>query len=326
MRLPLMSETGEVKEVLLDQHIVSAVLLRRWTLRGALLVYDLRYDYLRLRSPRAEGYITGFTRVGTSGFEAKWAAIEQRMPAVFAAVDDGVVFDHPEFVAHLKDFMALHFSRSRTMREVYRRSLEHAMANLIEEGNDLRDPRRLEELFFLRYGLHAAGPGARLAAYEAALKEIGSQLEEGGAFFGERLDAHFGRIREELDRWKLQIGRATEDAEFLISDDPVQTVDSETGRVGVLSGVTIDQADALLLPLGPRHVVSASNKDEYLPIHQAGIRILNSAQLVGAHEKVFMRPESGVEAMVKVWRAEQVDAILGGKARPKEPPQTQDGS
>ena len=68
-----------------DQHVVSKVLLKRWTESGVLLVYDLRYDSTRLRSPGAEGYITGFMSVGATVLEAKWSAIEQRMPPVFAS-------------------------------------------------------------------------------------------------------------------------------------------------------------------------------------------------------------------------------------------------
>ena len=276
------------------------------------MVYNLRYDSVKLRSPRAEGYITGFTRVGAPTFEAKWGAIEQRMPPVFVAVDQGVLFDTPQLVDKLKDFMALHFARSRTMLEVHRRATNSAIEKLITEGDDLRNPARLDELFRLRYGLHPAGPDARLLAYEDALEDIRSQVAEGGAFFGERIDENFERIRENLDGWGVQVGVAAEGAEFAISDAPVQTVDSQTGRVGVLSGVPLSMADALLLPIGPGHIISASNKDEYFAVHERGVAKLNSAQFVAAHEKVFARPGSGLEASARVWRREQL-ALLAAK-------------
>lgn len=299
---------------LLDQHVVSAVLLRRWTENRRLLVYDMRYDSVRLRSPRAEGYITGLIRVGAAEFEAKWAAIEQRIPPVFSAVDNGVIFDNATLVGHLKDFIALHFSRSRTMREVHRRSMERAIEKLIQDGDDLRHPDRLDELFLLRYGLHSAGPEGRMAAYEAALREVRSQIEEGSGFFGERIDANFERIREDVNRWGIQIGVAADGAEFVISDDPVQTIDSATGRVGVLSGVPVSQADALVLPLGPRHIISASKTDEYFSVPKHGVTKLNSAQFVAAHEKVFCRPGSGLEASAREWRLQQI-ALIDADAR-----------
>ncbi len=175
---------GMQHEEIIDQHVVSAVLLRRWAVGGFVLMYDLRHDFAKPRSPRAEGYITGFTRVGARDFEARWGAIEDRMPSVFEALDGRSLFAEPEALGRLKDFVALHFARSRTMREVYRRSIDHAMKKLKNDG-DLRRPERLDELFFLRFGLHPAGPGAREAAYEAAVDHIHSTLREGGEFFGE---------------------------------------------------------------------------------------------------------------------------------------------
>jgi len=299
------AQSGDLPGELLDQHVVSAVLLRRWTVDSQLLVYDLRYDRARLRSPRAEGYIRGFTRVGATEFEARWGAIERGMPPVFRALDGGNLFDDPPSVARLKDFFALHFARSRTLQEVHRRSNDHALSSL-QQDEDLRNPARLDELFLARFGLHPAGPGARMAAYEAALDQIAARTDVGSAFFGERVDENFERVRAELDGWGLQIGVARGGAEFVISDDPVQTVQSASGRVGVLAGVTLADADALILPLGPGHIMSASRHDEYIDVHSAGVAKLNSAQFSVAQEKVFLRPGSGLEEAVRGWRAQQL--------------------
>lgn len=71
----------------------------------------------------------------------------------------------------------------------------------------------------------------------------------------------------------------------------------------------MSQADALVLPLGPRHIISASKTDEYFSVPKAGVTKLNSAQFVAAHEKVFCRPGSGLEASARAWRLQQIAFI-----------------
>src|SRR5690349_14447697 len=104
---------------LLDQHVVSAVLLKRWAVQGQLTAFNLRLNTKRSRSPRSEGFITGLLRSDADIFEAKWKQIEDPMPEVFAAVDRGEALDQALTIERLKDFLALHFCRGRTFFEVF---------------------------------------------------------------------------------------------------------------------------------------------------------------------------------------------------------------
>lgn len=213
------------------------------------------------------------------------------MPDAFASLDAGDLFDDTDTVAQLKDFFALHFARSLTAFDVFDASRVRSLEELTRD-RDLRYRRRFDRLFEELTGIVPAGPGARLYALEEMLRRIAAKIGRGSEFFSERIAATFTRVREELDGCGLQIGVA-ESGSFIIGDDPVQTIDSESGRVGILSGVTLEQADVVLMPLGPRHVVSAAKEDGWLPIQPTGVRRLNRVQVLAARRKVYLVPGDG---------------------------------
>jgi hypothetical protein len=286
----------------LKQHVVSATLLRRWADGGTLVAYYLATGKQRRRSPKAEGFIRGLVRDGADAVEARWSRIEQHAPAVFSALDDGTLVGDPVATGHLKDLFALHFARSRTMIDVYLRSTAGTAERMLSDPDSVtQNGAVLDEYFRERTGLEPAGPAARLWALEAIEADVTSQFAPGSEFFVERLVSNYERIRGDLDGWGVQIG-ITDSAEFLIGDDPVQTVDSTTGRVGVLSGVTIPEADALLMPFGPHHVAAVANEDSTLAIGADGVDRLNRIQVISARTKVYFRPGSPLaEAVARHW-------------------------
>src|SRR4051794_8818252 len=94
------------------QHLVSQVLLVRWTIDRELISFDLRYpkSLPKRRSPSAVAYKRDFVQIDSHEVEARWQRVETRANAMFRSVDSGSLFDHPDHVDDVKDLIALHLA------------------------------------------------------------------------------------------------------------------------------------------------------------------------------------------------------------------------
>ena len=126
---------------------------------------------------------------------------------------------------------------------------------------------------------------------------VDDQFAPGGEFFVERIEANYVKFRSMFEDWGVQVARAT-NGEFVIGDDPVQTADSETGRVGVLAGVTVEAADTLLMPCGPRHAIAVAKNNSWLDVNATQVDVVNRVQVISAQQKVYFRPGAALEALI----------------------------
>lgn len=282
----------------MEQHIVSAVLLRRWAASGKLSAFDLQHRVTRLRSPRSEGFVDNYTRHDAEGHEARWAYIENKVPYVFDLLDSGRLHDDPRAVERLKDFLALHVARSLTTKQVYDDAFAMRMMDLEATSEILNQDELLDEYSHDRTGLYPAGPQGRAGARSAYIAEITQRVGPGSALFGEILVDHYTRFRSNLSHMGLEISVASA-GEFLIGDDPVQTVDTRQKRVGIRSGVTIPDADTIVLPLGPRHAVAINSQDSVRSLPASAVETLNRIQVITAQMKVYFRPGAGLESFIE---------------------------
>lgn len=295
----------------MKQHVVSQVLLRRWTNgEGRLVGHDLRYDHRKLKSSAGEGYIDGFLTDDAEVAEQRWKAHEDPMPEVFKALDTGTLLDERHLVTALKNFLALHFARSRTMREMFTRS--RGQSQSFEKILGMAsDPDFLAGFFRQHFGVDPAGPQALLLARDALLEMVRDRFGDGGRAFAVQLEEHFTKFQEVAHNvWCLQIAVALE-GEFLIGDDPVQVVDHQRGSIGILSGVSISDADTLLMPLGPQHVLAVAKDDSIVELDGPSVTRINRIETLGAKDKVFYRPESELGNWVS-------DAIASEAPRPRQ--------
>ena len=53
------------------------------------------------------------------------------------------------------------------------------------------------------------------------------------------------------------------------------------------------------MPLGPRHVAGLGRVPQAAELSSAQVNEVNTAQLLGAMERVYMRPGSGLEEFVR---------------------------
>lgn len=63
-------------------------------------------------------------------------------------------------------------------------------------------------------------------------------------------------------------------------------------------GMAFEDAQTLLLPIGPKHLLSPGTEDVRLTVPQTFVDRLNAVQVHPAHRYVYMQPESGLEPFV----------------------------
>ena len=67
---------------------------------------------------------------------------------------------------------------------------------------------------------------------------------------------------------------------------------------GPLNGVTWDDADAIVMPVGPHHAISISKKSSYRDLTEHEVVFLNRLQAQAAYKEIYFRPDSGLGDLV----------------------------
>lgn len=290
------------------QHVVTRYLLANWAPDGELIAHDLWRDSAQRRSPRAEGFVPSLVADGSAAIEARWKELEDAArPAVerLGAVD---LLDDAKAMASLRDLLALHLARSKTVDVMWERSLREndevaALWKLIH------DPAVLDAVFEERTGLKPAGPAARLEALEYLTALFEERLGQHRKGFRDALVEQVETARERLSSAFLEIGHA-QGCDFLIGDSPMQPYDRDSRRVGFLNGVTLDQADYLGMPLTPQFTVGITTRGPHrmIEVHAPAVARLNEIQLWTAHWKVYYRPGSDLAGMASEHAAQRSGA------------------
>ena len=228
--------------------------------------------------------------------EQLWKETEDKMHDALAALDAGVLFENKSYVNTIKDSIALHFARSKATRVVHYRVWEEAVAASRRRWMTEWRPR-LEYEFYKEKGFCAAGNEA-LTAFVNELLELSMSLADSGALFRERLEHLYRQARLRTDNAELEIFTADDD-EFVIGDVPALTVRNDRGEVGVLGGISMDDAQSVFLPLGPRHVAALGKVNITAQLTAEQVKVTNNRQLLGAIEYVYLRPGSGLKEFVR---------------------------
>jgi hypothetical protein len=289
---------------------VSKLLLKRWTRNGKLVAYNLRFGTHRLRYPGAEGFRRWFVKGARSeSTEQLWSTVETRSPQALQAVEEGSVFEQPDHLATLKDLLALHAIRSRSLEVMWSNALERGSKSqsIAEILRMVNDPHVLAAHFHERTGLHVAGAEVLAAERERILAGLESRIGTGSEGFATSLAEQFATLRDYLGPRGFDIG-VVDDGELLVADNPAVTSDSETGRVGFLGGATIGQSDWFVLPVGPHHVVAAGGSNAYVDLSRDSAERLNMHQIRVAHERVYFCPDGELLEWVERARRRLLDA------------------
>lgn len=111
-------------------------------------------------------------------------------------------------------------------------------------------------------------------------------------------------VRAFLDRRHLQFLRTTE--EFLIGDVPAVPILHDEPRLGLSSGVGVDRADSVVMPLGLHlYVVTDPHNAAIGAIPPGRVAYLNRIQIAVARDEVYFHPESGLEDFVRAEAARE---------------------
>ena len=287
------------------QHIISQVVLRRSvepvsSVGKRLAYFDIATGQTTLAKARDVGYVENFVPVDSQATENLWQTVETRLGQAIKAARTGTALDSPTHMTTLRQAVALHFVRNPQTLIIHNQSFAEALKNGVDR---LANTPLAAEAFQQRHRLVAAGPEAGRLGAEAIYSRLIKLHEEGGLF---RLSVQrlFEKVCDRFETRGIQILTPGSTAkEFLLGDLPAITVNRATGAAGRDAGVTIDEADEILMPLTPRLliVLGASNGTRSIPDDE--VDSYNTLQARLARDYLIHRPSATfTTATIANWR------------------------
>ena len=296
-----MSNTGSTAEsgVARRQHTVSKGILRQFTdpLTGQLESFHLEFEYPSLKYPKEVGYVWNFVEHEPSATEQRWKTTEDRLPALYSALNDRTLLEKPDMVRLAKEVIALHVVRSLTRREVQEIVALRAREDLL--GELRQNPQGLALAFLRRTKLYPAGSEA---LEEQAQWDANRALTTLNApeFWHSRLMANIDELNALLSRTSIQVFEAgSGSGEFMIADDPAPTMMAGYFGLGPLTGVSYDKTTTIALPVSPRFAIALIEQPEWHQATPEVVHFLNCVQLSNAKERVFYNPHSNLRSLAE---------------------------
>jgi len=157
--------------------------------------------------------------------------------------------------------------------------------------------RLLEAEFLRRKGFHAVGDQA-LGRFLDEIMEPTLTVVTSDRWFRARVEDFYYKACELTDSPGLEI-LSSDCNEFLIGDVPALTIPRDNSRPGVLGGTALGDAQTVLMPLGPRHVVALAQTNASAELTPDQVNLINAYQIRGALEYVYFRPGSGLAQFVR---------------------------
>lgn len=276
------------------QHLVSRVLLRRWTRygsKGPISGLDLRS--LTQRTDRVEkfGGIEDANLKVPDRIERVWAnEVEMRLPHAFNQLDAGKLLDDPASINVIKNTIVLHWARGFALTELLASFIpgkaDEIAASILENYSPTQALKAITGLDLVSTNMEGL---LRERIFLEFLKKL--QAER---FLDKQFLDMYRKGQKLIEPYSLEVWHSEGNDQFLISDAPVVAYDKEEDRVGVLQGVAWNDADAMFMPLGPHHAVALAKKSS---INKASVRVveqLNVYQVRSALREVFFHPDSGL--------------------------------
>jgi len=248
-------------------------------------------------------YKRGFISAAPKEAEDVWNSVESRLPLALAAIDAGTLLEQPRQVTTTRDAVALHLIRSYGVEWTAKVAADRAAAKV--RGEVLQNQKGdLAREFYRRHGVHPAGMEAlRIIADELILEA--KRAAEHPQEFWDRVKMHFQKGLDWLRPLELEISSPHPNAgEFVIGDSPALPLRHGSLVGGPRGGVSLDQATTVVMPFGPRHMVSLSRKEARIELDANQVAMLNRVQIINAVNEVCVRPSSGLEILVKKIRAD----------------------
>lgn len=279
--------------------MVSQTLLRDFCGPSNKLVrYDILSGKALSKGTAAMGYTKDLDLSAAPTFEAAWHGFENAWPRVRAALAGGNALADPEIVELLRDGVAVHMARSLDLLSVHHETWERVRQASAESVAS--DPRITVSFAARHGGLVPAGPQGRLIA---ATEEMDAQIAQARAssFSADAIEKAYADARRRVARGGVELAVA-DAGEFLISDAPAQTVRTGDDRVGPLEGISWEDGDTIVMPVGRRHAVAFGSATAEVHLAQDGIDYLNRVQMRAAHSYVAWHPDAALSAFADAER------------------------
>jgi hypothetical protein len=284
------------------QHVVSRVVLNGFAApdKGSagweLVPFDLSYmRELKKLGVGGCGKIPNFLSFASGSAERLWQTVEDDLGSAIKAARDGTLSPTSHHAQVIKDGIALHLVRSQHYLRIHQDSARES-ANVTYQQAPFRHADVLQQEFYRRYGIHAAGPDALRSLLKESLDKW-SELQASGKLARASMGAMFERIRTGLRGLDLEILHAPSGRELIISDTPAFTfrfddaARIDTGcAVGDARGIAMPIAKDCLVAIGSAHKNHNMSGDE--------VAFFNRLQIERAVRFVWFRPGSGLGAFV----------------------------
>ncbi len=279
------------------QHTVTQAVLRHFTdpATNELEVFNLTTESFRQRPTRSVGFVWDFVEHDPVAAEGVWGVVEDDLPLLYSALDDGTLPHDPAAIQVAIDLLALHDVRSLTRKQIHEVVIQRSETELLDWVMEQRE--YLSERFFERRGFYPAGD--ELFAEQAQIEvQIAREQFINPEFFQERLMSNFEEARRMLSNFSVEVLVAG-DVEFMISDDPAVRIKHGYRGLGPLTGVAWDKTNALVMPVSPKFAISMAPAARMHDPDDAMAAFINRVQLSYAHDRVFYNPNSGLRSFAE---------------------------
>jgi hypothetical protein len=298
----------EAADHVLDQHVVSKVLLKRFAgqvpSRQGFQVGYLNLAHLNAKAgfvgPDGVGKIPNFIGYASRSAEQLWSRTEVHLAEALQRCESGTIFDDGHLLTVVKDAIALHLVRSPQTLAVHRWAFESTRREQLEAWR--ADPAALTAAYHDRTGLVVVGPDGMNAAAEALLEPF-DQVMESGVVLRAGIEDVFANAREIVANYLLAIAIASGADELLIGDTPALPVIHSLPGVEPVDGLPMEGANSIVLPLGPHHLALLSRSSGYHTLATEWVRAFNQLQVLAAEKFVYFRPGSSLDSFIRSTRA-----------------------
>ncbi len=280
------------------QHLVSQVIIRRFSISGQVVRYEFGSGRPQRRKPTTCMYSQQFISAAPRAAEKLWQTVEAKLPAALEAVEAGTIMKNPLHVSTVKECIALHLARSKAMQWTRGEAVERAANQLKAELLTSQKPW-LIQTFVRRHGFFPAGSqGLELAADEF-IREARPKVDTPASFWSS-VQGYFNQFRTFLAPLELEISVPEPGAgEFLLGDAPALTLRIGSEMGGPRGGVPLDQANTVIMPLGPTHMASLGREAARHRLNARQVELTNRVQVLNAFSEVCWRPGSGLEDFLR---------------------------
>jgi hypothetical protein len=285
------------------QHVISQVVMRYFVEEvrphGIVLArVDLGTGKLELTGTKGTGYVDNFVPVDSQRTEALWQQVEDKLKPAVAAALVGTACGNPTVMSTLRNAVALHFVRNPQALEVHHDRFTEALEAQI--GRLAQTPFAAEA-FYRQHGLLPAGPEAMRMGAEASQERVLTLYRQGGLF---RISVQnlYEKVCDRFDLRGIEIlTPASAGKEFLLGDVPAITI-APSGTYGLAQGITVDEADKIVMPLTPHMLVAIGPPNGSRQLTDAEVDSYNTMQVRQAREYVLHRPAANFAASIAAWR------------------------